>query len=695
MKFCPIDSSLGVYLLLPFLFLVNIGWTQLPIAWDAGIFGDKYDEFTDAVEFPTGGFVLGGLTYSSSGPDITDTPQGNGDFFLVKTDTNGIREWAHLYGGTEVDRMTSVDLTPTNDIVCVGHSNSNIGGDKTSDVIGANDYWIIKTNDKGDLLWDKTFGGSEDDRPYSVKVMPSGEIFVLGFSNSPISGNKTAPNHGGNDFWLIKLDPNGNKLWDKTYGGAGDERLYYGALALTNDGNLIIGGSSDSGVSAMKSKPNYGGMDFWVIKIDPNGQILWENSFGGLEEEQAQDIIPTHDGGFLVGGGTRSDASGSKNSDFQGLIDFWLVRLDADGNLMWEKSYGGSGLEVITGLAENVAGNILIGGLSDSPIEGTKTAPNIGDYDYWLMFLDQNGNEIWQETYGGTGKDALTVLLKTADGGYFVGGDSGSGTGGYKTTSNYGFNDFWFFKLECGWDYEPDYDFTGCEGEDLILDLSGEDCPSCTFTWPDETAGATYTYTDDMPFGEKFEVIVSAAEGCPLTKEVQVTFRENPRFSLGNDTTVYQNTKYILRPKPDIKNASYHWSNGDTTLTSLVTQTGTYGLTIGIDGCETYEEVSIQFKGNKSIFMPTVFSPNNDGVNDIFRIYGDDAVKNINQFSIFDRWGGQVFGLTDFLPGDNSMGWDGSFRGKNLREGVYIYFLEVEYTDGSKEWVKGDVTLFR
>ncbi len=681
--------------MLPFLFLLNSIHAQMPISWDAGIFGDKYDELTDGVAFPAGGFILGGLTYSNKGADITDEPYGNGDFFVVKTDTNGVREWSHLYGGAEADRMTSLDISPNNDIVCVGRSNSNISGDKTTNTFGLNDYWVVKLNDKGDLLWEKTYGGTEDDRPYSVKVLPSGEIFILGFSNSPVSGNKTAPNLGGNDFWLIKLDANGNKLWDKTYGGAGDERLYYGALALTNDGNLVIGGSSDSGVNSMKSKPNYGGMDFWILKINTDGQILWENSFGGLEEEQAQDIVPTKDGGFLIGGGTRSDASGSKNSSFQGLIDFWLVRVDANGDLLWEKTFGGSSLELITGLAVNNAGNILMGGLSDSPISGTKTAPNIGDYDYWLVFLDKDGNEIWQETYGGTGKDALTVLFQTEDGGFFVGGDSGSDVGGYKTTSNYGFNDFWFFKLECGWDYEPDYSFVGCEGDDLILDLASEDCPNCVFTWPDESTSNEYTYSEDMPFGESFEVSVLAAEGCPLTKEVHVAFRESPSFSLGNDTTVYKNTKYVLRPNPDIKNGTYIWSNGDTTRTSLVTRSGTYGLTIGVDGCESFREVSIQFEGNKSVFMPTAFSPNNDGVNDIFRVYADEAVKSIKQFSIFDRWGGQVFGLSDFLPGDNSIGWDGSFRGKNLREGVYIYFLEVEYTDGSVEMVKGDVTLFR
>ena len=668
---------------------------QFPIAWDAGIFGNKFDELVDAKEFFDGGYVMGGTTYSDVGGDIHDNPRGKGDFFVIRTNDIGVPQWTHLFGGDEVDRMTSLDVTADNGMICVGRSQSGISFDKTTANYGKNDFWIIKLNDKGDMQWEKSYGGSEDDIPYSVAVHPSGDIYVLGFSDSPVSGNKTAANYGSNDYWLIKLDANGNKIWDKSFGGSGDERLYYDALSIARDGSLLIGGSSDSGAGGMKSAGNFGGMDFWVLKLDQNGNIIWEQTYGGAEEDQVQGVMEASNGDILVAGGTRSTASGNKASDFNGLIDFWLVRLDPSGNMIWEKTYGGSGLEIITGIAGNNAGNIMIGGLSDSPADGTKTKPSLGEYDYWLIFLDQSGNEIWQEVYGWTGKDALTVLLHTSDGGYLVGGDSASGAGGEKTTNNFGFNDYWFFKLECGWDYQPDYTFSGCDSEPLDIDLTTDDCRNCTFKWPDGSISDHYSYDASSPFGKSFIVIVDNGEGCPIEKTVQVDLRQAPSFTLGEDTTVYENTNVVLRPDPVPLHGSYLWSTGDTSLTILASESGSYGLIINDGGCATYREINLKFDGHRSIYIPTIFSPNGDGFNDFLVIYGDNAVANIKQLNIFDRWGELVFAQANFLPGSNSSGWDGQYKNRNLETGVYIYFIEIEYTDGTTELVKGDVTLVR
>ncbi len=678
-------------------FFFSLGRTQaqFPMAWDAGIFGNKFDELVAAREFYDGGFVMGGVTYSDVGGDIHDTPRGKGDFFVVRTNDLGQPIWTHLYGSTETDRMTALDITADHGLVCVGRSLSDQGFEKSTPGFGKNDFWMIRLNDKGDLLWDKSFGGSGDDYPYSVAVHPSGDIYILGFSDSDPSGNKTAPHYGSNDYWLIKLDAAGNKIWDKSFGGTGDERLYYGALDIDADGNILLGGSSASDAGSMKASGNFGGMDFWVIKVDQDGQILWEQTFGGVEEDQVQDIIATQDGGYLVAGGTRSTAGGNKTSGFYGVIDYWLVKLDHDGNMLWEKTFGGSGLEVITGLAENSVGNILIGGLSDSPMDGTKTKASLGEYDYWLIFLDKDGQEIWQEVYGGSDKDAMTVLFKTSDGGYFVGGDSASGRGGKKTTDNYGFNDYWFFKLDCGWDYEPDYSFSGCNNQPIDLNLTTADCPGCTYVWPDGTQGDTYLYDASAPFGEKFEVTVSNRDGCPLQKPVAVHFLEPPVFSLGPDTTVYEQTAYVLRPIPSYPDVQYTWSTGDTSLTIAVTESGTYALEMGDADCFDRQEVHVEFKGNRQIFVPTAFSPNDDGFNDILRVYGDVAVENIKRFMIFDRVGSLVFAQANFLPGDNSAGWDGKYKGRFAATGVYVYFVEVEFTDGTTEIYKGDVSLIR
>jgi len=682
------------YLLASWL-LVPHTCAQLPVAWDAGLFGDQFEELTGAAVLRGGGYVLGGTTYSTQWPQFSATPRGQGDYLVASTDYQGQLQWVRLFGGDAYDRLTAVAVTSDNYIVAVGHSRSAASYEKSGPNYGQNDYWVVFLNDKGDLLWERTFGGSGDDLAYSVTVSPAGDIYVAGFSNSPADGNKTAPAYGSNDYWIICLDAAGNKIWDRTYGGPGDERLYYEALAVDAAGNLLVAGSSDSPSGPMKSSPGFGGMDFWILKLAPDGQLLQETTVGGAEEDQAQNILAAGDGGILVGGGTRSAPGGMKSTPFYGLIDYWLVKLDAGGNLLWERDFGGSGLEVVAGMVETAGGMILLGGLSDSPVEGNKTAPNIGSYDYWLIMLDAQGNERWQQTYGSSGSDALTILLATPDGGFLAGGDSDSGPGGVKTTDNYGFNDFWYFKLDCAWDYEADYHFTGCAGEVLHLDLTDADCPNCIFIWPDGQQGAAMDYDEQLIFGQTFDVTVVNGDGCRLTKQVVVEFAPAPNFSLGPDTAIYRDEMLVLRPEPMPAAGTWTWTTGDTSRTILVDRPGTYGLYIRVGACVGYDEVSITSKGTRDLYIPTVFSPNDDGFNDIFYVYGDQAVEEIENFRIYDRWGTLVFDAAHFAPGSSGVGWDGKYRGRPMPAGVYLYSLMVRFTDQSRRLYSGDVTLLR
>lgn len=684
----------GLSILL-FSMLTQSGMAQLNIVWDAGLGGNNYEGLTTAKEYFDGGFILGGSTSSSVGGDIKDAPRGMGDFLVARTYADGSLQWVHSYGGDQTERVTSLAVTSDGAIVCVGESASGVGFDKASPNEGGKDAWVVKLNDKGDMLWEKSFGGTANESPYAVVVDPFGNIYVGGYSNSPISGSKTAPNLGGNDYWLIKLSPDGNMIWDKTYGGPGDERLYYGGLTFAQDGNLVIAGSSDSGVGPMKTEGNFGGMDYWIIKVDTNGDIIWDRTIGGVEEDQTQDIISSQDGGFVIGGGTRSPMGGNKTSPFYGLIDYFLVKLDANGNLEWEKTYGGSGLEVISGLAENEAGNILIGGLSDSGIEGSKTEASIGLYDYWLIYLNSDGSEVWQDVYGAAQRDVMTVLFRTSDGGYFVGGDSESGIGEDKTTQNFGFNDCWYFKLACDWRYESDYDFVGCDDEQIMLDLTSTDCENCTFVWPDKSKGNVYDYGEDAPFQDKFMVSATNEYGCTVDVPVSVEYHKAPNFSLGNDTIVYEDSDYILSPNPMWVTGSLLWSTGDTALTIAISEPGIYSLTINDAGCVSYDEVLVGFEGHRKLYIPNAFSPNDDGVNDIFKVYGDEAIQNIKSMSIFDRWGNQIYLQEDFIPTVNAKGWGGTFRGRVLESGVYLYAIVVEFTDGTTEIITGDVSLFR
>ncbi len=306
--------------------------------------------------------------------------------------------------------------------------------------------------------WQASFGGSGND--YCRRMVPAGDggFVLLGTSNSGRSGNKTAPGYGERDLWLVRIDAAGSKVWDRSFGGSGDEGFYSHALAATPDGGFLLGGDSWSGVSGNKASPRRGGdADAWLVKVDASGTKLWDRSFGGSSVyDTLFSILPTDDGGAFLGGVSNSRPSGNKTSPHWGGFDFWLIRVDAEGNQLWDKSFGGSGdegdlsasaLPAVT-LVPSGDGGFLMGGPSTSGVSANKAARNYGDYDYWLLRIDADGNKLWDRSFGGSRSDFLTGIARSPDGGYLLSGVSESGVSGNKTSVSNGGQDFWVVKVD-------------------------------------------------------------------------------------------------------------------------------------------------------------------------------------------------------------------------------------------------------
>src|SRR5262249_16268409 len=153
------------------------------------------------------------------------------------------------------------------------------------------------------------------------------------------SGVKSSANYGSADYWVVRLDSNGNKLWDQSYGGSGNDSLY--SLQQTSDGGFIMGGPSSSTPAANKTSLNFGNSDFWLVRIDANGTKLWDQSYGGIGYDALFSVRQTTDGGFILGGYSSSTPSGTKTTPNYGDNDYWVVRLDANGNQLWEQTLGG------------------------------------------------------------------------------------------------------------------------------------------------------------------------------------------------------------------------------------------------------------------------------------------------------------------------------------------------------------------
>jgi hypothetical protein len=148
---------------------------------------------------------------------------------------------------------------------------------------------------------------------------------VAGYSSSGVSGTKTTPSYGGSDFWVIKLDAAGNETWQKSFGGSGIDELR--TLQLTSDGGYLLGGTSQSGISGNKTSQNYGGEDYWIVKTDSEGNATWDDSFGGSLNDQLAELRPLNDGGYLLAGTSLSGSTGIKTTLNIGNSDFWLIKL--------------------------------------------------------------------------------------------------------------------------------------------------------------------------------------------------------------------------------------------------------------------------------------------------------------------------------------------------------------------------------
>jgi hypothetical protein len=350
--------------------------------WDASFGGDGEDVLSDVQPTADGGFVLAGSSLSSTSGNKTSPGLGGRDYWLVQVDADGRKLWDRSYGTTNSETLRSVQVLRDGGFILAGHvSYASVPAD----------WWVLRINSNGNVVWERTLGGSSLDQVPIARVMPNGDVCIGGSSTSPVSGDRTASIYA-EDYWLVRLDENGNKLWDKTYGGNSNDHLF--SLALTAEGGLLLGGSSQSTPDGNKTSPFFGedlGMgDFWVVLVDGSGNKIWEKSFGGSSSEILGQVLQTPDGGFIVGGGSASPPSGNKTSPFYGGFydgDTWMVRLDGDGNKLWEQSYGGTGTDRLESVAVTSDGGIILVNTSRSPADGTKTVPGFGSADIWIVKL--------------------------------------------------------------------------------------------------------------------------------------------------------------------------------------------------------------------------------------------------------------------------------------------------------------------
>jgi methionine-rich copper-binding protein CopC len=435
-----------LYILILGLLVISSAYGQIGKQWDKTFGGTGYEFITSTIATSDGGFLLAGYSNSGLSGDKTQASQGGYDFWVVRINSSGAKSWDKRFGGSGDDVLFSAIQTTDGGFLLGGYSNSAAGADKTQASQGSYDYWVVKIDANGAKQWDKRFGGSGDDYLTSVLQSSDGNYLLSGYSASPASGDKgfnLVGTSGFSDFWVVKINAsNGNKIWDNASGTPYADQLL---SVVEIDGGFLLGGYYPFGGDTEN-------MDFILIEIEgTNGEFVesGDGYFGGDNIDYLTSIIKTADGGYLLAGYSNSIVSYDKTESPRGGYDYWVIKTDSGLEKEWNKTLGGDADDYLLSAVQTADGGFLLGGQSYSGATNERSEANRGEADFWIIKLNSTGIKQWDKRYGGTGLDALNEIVKTSDG-FLLSGYSESGISGDKSQAVSGganLGDFWAVKL--------------------------------------------------------------------------------------------------------------------------------------------------------------------------------------------------------------------------------------------------------
>lgn len=385
--------------------------------WEAACGGTGEEGFVNIQEGSDGGFLLAGYSTSSNNGTKTcnnfgipgDAARGYSDIWLVRLDSLGRQYWNTNVGSSSFDLASGLLVRKVDGSFTIGgHSRGGVSGTRTSPNHGSYDLWLAHFDADGRPLWDQSFGGSDYELSgcFALNATANGGFILGGASWSAPSGNKTSPKYStvgydqeyASDYWVVRTDADGSRLWDATFGARGGASRLDDIASLPDGGFLLVGWSTAppaTGTLGNKTSPRFGAKDGWIVRIDAEGKLLWDQSFGGAGTDRFSAVAVMPDGGFLLAGESDSKAGGNKTSPCLGGSDFWVVRVDAQGNKLWEQTFGGTAIEGLWSamsfssvrLVPTLDGGFLLAGVSNSPKDGMKTSAAFGGLDYWVLKL--------------------------------------------------------------------------------------------------------------------------------------------------------------------------------------------------------------------------------------------------------------------------------------------------------------------
>jgi gliding motility-associated-like protein len=619
-------------------------------------------------------------------------------------------QWKQRYGGSSVDIPFVIKFTADGGTILAGYTDSKDGHISPHTPREYWDLWVLKLDACGAMQWEKSLGGTGYESARDIEQTTDGGYIVLGETNST-DGDVAGGFGGTKDIWLIKLDANGNVQWQKRYGGSG---LDIGnQIRINDDGSYLIAASSSSNDGDIKGNHGTGGFtDGVYMKISAAGVLQWSKCFGGSKNEELFDIEIMNGKTFLAGYTNSIDGDIPPS---QKNYDVWLLALDANGNKIFSKIYGGSQNDVSYSMTKGADGTLTLAGYTtskDGDVTGAK-----GSQDYWALNIDQTGKLKWQKTLGGTEADYANVILTDKDSSYIIGGISYSSNGDVNGANGNG--DFWVVKLSSTGNIVWKKNWGGSGNDHLRYMIQKPALNEYYLAGDSDSNDGDFDFQwgyGDTDFGiiklkeplleTKDSTVCNVSSFIPLTDTLQdacgydsviVTYQpviiKGPFDQLKKRDTIFAGQSIQLPSAPNgnitwLPSSTLSCTNCANPIANPTTTTTYTAINTSPLGCSVEDDFTVVVFDDAVVITPNAFTPNNDGLNDWFGPLG--KVPETYSLEIYNRFGQQLYKSSAI----NSR-WDGTYKGVRQPPGTYVYCIRYKNMQKQDKQQKGSFILIR